>query len=185
MNNLELLSFIEKTNNYLSADNSFTYEISFLKIYVKFEKFCGDVFEGYCLGETSSKNYVPKRRLTFDDIKQLRKIINGGDNKKYVDYFKKIETLSKEIFVDDPFSLVFETAKYTTAINKMTCIRNYIAHESDSSRKKYIESCLSNKKFIEPGNYLMSNNKKKSVSEYSLYIETIKEISELLLNPIF
>lgn len=182
MENKELLDFIEESSGNL-VDNPWLYEVTFLKIYVKFEKFLANIFEMYSLGISNSLGYCPNRKLRFDNEKQLRAILNGGESKPYIEYIKKIESLSKYFFDDDPFKIIFEYSNYTTRINQMTYIRNYIAHESDTSKKKYIDSCLCGKPFIEPGVFLQSKNKRYSKSNFSIFVDTIIEISNLILQP--
>ena len=184
MENRYLLEFIEKCNEELINDNSVLYEVYFLKIYVVFENYLGEIFEKYCLGQMSERGYKPKRRLEFDDIEQLRIILEAGKKSNYIDYIEKIKNLSKEIFQDNPFSILLEDAENVTLFNQMTLLRNCIAHESDFSKKKYRESCLGNKTYISPGEFLMSLNKKKSKSYYSIYIEKIINISSGLLTPL-
>ena len=85
------------------------------------------------------------------------------------------------IFVDNPFNVIFDVADNATYINQMMALRNYIAHESSESRSKYIQTCLSNKAFVEPCDFLMSKNKKNSRSYYTIYINKILQISDLIL----
>ena len=44
----------------------------------------------------------------------------------------------------------------------MITLRNYIAHESNESRTKYIKTCLGNGTFIEPDSYLTKINRRTS-----------------------
>ena len=63
----------------------------------------------------------------------------------------------------------------------MISLRNYIAHESAESRKRYIETCLGGGQFIEPYEYLAKINRRKSKSNYTIYMEKIAHISDMLL----
>ena len=65
----------------------------------------------------------------------------------------------------------------------MMMLRNYIAHESSESRKRYIKTCLSNGTFVEPSTFLMKKNKRNSKSNYTIFIEKIEEISDMILEP--
>lgn len=183
MENEALLQFIEKCNEELINNKPVLYEAYFLKIYVAFENYLGEIFEQYCLGEESSNGYKPKRRLKFDNIEQLRNVLESGKKQNYIDYIEKIKTLSEDIFQENPFSILLEDAENVTLFNQMTMLRNCIAHESDYSKKKYRESCLGSKSYITPGEFLMSLNKKKSKSHYSIYIEKIISLSSGLLMP--
>ena len=78
MENEYLLQFIEKCNDELINNNPVLYEAYFLKIYVAFENYLGEIFVKYCLGQMSENGYKPKRRLEFDDIEQLRNVLESG-----------------------------------------------------------------------------------------------------------
>ena len=103
-----------------------------------------------------------------------------GD-KQYMDYIKKIESLSKHIFFDNPFDLIFQVADNNTLFNQMISLRNYIAHESPESRKRYVETCLGSGQFIEPHKYLTKINRRRSKSNYTIYMDKIVEISDMIL----
>lgn len=180
MENSELKAFINECNQKLSPSIPLLYEASFFKIYVKFEVYMANIFEDYCIGIESSKGYCPQRKLAFSDKEHLRAVLRG--EKQYVDYIKKIETLSKHIFIDNPFNIIFDVADNTTMFNQMTALRNYIAHESGESKTKYIKTCLGNGEFIEPYTYLLKKNRKTSKSNYTLFVEKIAEISDLILD---
>lgn len=179
MENDELKSFINNCNEKLSPTLPILYEASFFKIYVKFEVYLSNIFENYCIGMQSSKGYCPERKLTFIDKEHLRVILRG--DRQYVDYIKKIEMLSKHIFVDNPFNIVFDVADNLTILNQMITLRNYIAHESGEAKIKYIKTCLGNGQFIEPPIYLTKRNRRTSKSIYTTYIEKIIEISDMIL----
>lgn len=179
MENDELKAFISECNKKLSPDIPLLYEASFFKIYVKFEVYLANIFEEYCVGNESGKWYCPQRKLAFLDKEHLRAILKG--EKQYVDYIKKIEALSKHIFIDNPFNIIFDVADNNTIFNQMTTLRNYIAHESGESRQKYIKTCLGNGDFIEHSAYLLKKNRRTSKSNYTIFIEKIIEISELIL----
>lgn len=153
----------------------------FFKIYVKFEQYLSKIFESYCIGVPSSKGYCPQRKLAFTDEEHLRAILRG--DKQYIDYIKKIETLAPHIFVNSPFNIIFNVADNNTLFNQMITLRNYIAHESNESRTKYIKTCLGNGTFIEPDSYLTKINRRTSSSYYTIYINKIIEISDLILDP--
>lgn len=182
MENKELIDFIKKYNELLKeSNNDLLYEVVFIKIYVKFEKFLSNMFVKYCIGQASSTGYIPKRKLEFIDEQHLYNILK--DNRSYVDYIEKIKNISKHIFNFNPFYPLVEST-YVADFNKMTALRNYVAHESEESKKKYIKYCLNNNEFIEPYEYLMKLNKAHHISNYSVFINKIKEVSELICNPI-
>lgn len=181
MENDELKRYIRECNQNLSPSLPILYEASFFKIYVKFEVFLSDVFENYCVGIKSDKEYCPERKLKFEDKEHLRAVLRG--DRQYIEYIKKIESLSKYIFVDNPFNVLFDVADNLTLMNQMIALRNYIAHESGESRVKYIKTCLGNGQFIEPYEYLLKRNRATSKSNYTIYVDKIIELSYLILEP--
>ena len=68
-------------------------------------------------------------------------------------------------------------------MNKMIVLRNYIAHESPESKTKYIRTCLGGGVYIEPCDYLTKKNRRTSKSNYTIFIDKINEISDLVLDP--
>lgn len=179
MENDNLKNYIDMCNKKLNPDVPELYEIFFFKVYVKFEVYLSQIFEDYCIGVCSGKGYCPKRKLNFTDKEHLRAVLKG--DKQYMDYIKKIESLSKHIFVDNPFDLIFQVADNNTIFNQMIALRNYIAHESLESKKRYVDTCLGGGQFIEPHKYLAKVNRRKSKSNYTLYMDKIREISEMIL----
>lgn len=179
MENDELKNYINMCLQKLDSNIPELYEIYFFKVYVKFEVFLAQLFENYCIGVCSGKGYCPNRKLEFIDKEHLRAVLKG--DKQYLDYIKKIESLSKHIFVDNPFDLIFQVADNNNIFDQMISLRNYIAHESAESRKRYIETCLGGGQFIEPYEYLAKINRRKSKSNYTIYMEKIAHISDMLL----
>ncbi len=177
MDNDSLIEFINKCNEELIPDKPVLFEAYFLKIYVAFENYLGDIFKKYCLGEPSSEGYIPKRKLEFENIDQLRNIICAGKKLNYVDYIDAIKNLSSDIFEENPFDIMLEDSENVTLFNQMTMLRNCIAHESDYSKRKYCEACLNSKEYKPPGEFLISKNKRNSKSYFTIYVEKIKELS--------
>lgn len=183
MENDELKQYIDECNQNLSPALPILYEVSFFKIYVKFEVYLSNVFENYCVGIESNLGYCPQRKLMFIDKEHLRAILRG--DKQYVDYIKKIEALSKHIFWDNPFNIIFDVADNSTLMNQMITLRNYIAHESGEAKVKYIKTCLGNGAFIEPSMYLTRKNRRTSKSNYTIFVEKIIELSDMILERPF
>ena len=175
--NLKL--YIDHCNSKLSPSIPMLYEASFFKIYVKFEVYLSCIFKDYCIGKENSKGYCPERKLAFIDEEHLNAVLKG--EKQYIDYLKKIESLSKHIFIDNPFNVIFDVAEFWDAMNKMMVLRNYIAHESPESRTRYIRTCLAGGAYIEPYDYLIKKNRGNPKSNYTIFIEKIIEISDLVL----
>ncbi|BDF05476.1 hypothetical protein [[Clostridium] hylemonae] len=179
MENDELKAYIDGCNQSLSTAIPMLYEASFFKIYVKFQAYLSNVFENYCVGIASGQGYCPQRKLAFTDKEHLRAILKG--DKQYVEYIKKIEALSKHIFIDNPFNIIFDVTDNLTVMNQMMALRNYIAHESGESKTKYIKTCLGNGQFVEPAEYLIKKNRRLSKSNYTIFIGKIVELSDMIL----
>ena len=180
---LEEINLWEKEFEESKKINPKLYEIAIFKIFVKLELFLTEMFIIYATGEASSSGYIAKRRLEFQDKKHLEGILKS--NKAFIDYGDKIKSLSGHIFIEksNPFDLIFLDCKYFEVFNKLKAIRNYVAHESSESKRKYIKDVLNNSDFVEPHKYLMKINKKHHKSEYTLYIKKITEMVDLIVNP--
>ncbi|HHD2602129.1 hypothetical protein P5F04_07555 [Clostridium perfringens] len=163
--------------------NNRIYEIAIFKIFVKFEVFLSNMFIIYATGNASGSGYIAKRKLNFIDESHLKAVLKS--NNKFIDYSDKIVSLSKHIFEDkkNPFDLIFLDSDYQNYYNKIKALRNYIAHESDESKTKYIKEVLCNKNFIEPYEHLTQINKRSSKSNYSIYVEKIREMTEIIYSP--
>ncbi len=182
MNNTALIDEIDKWNNMLSINkNSDLYELAFFKIYIKFEKFLSDVFENYSIGIKSDFGYCPERILCFIDIEHFYRIIKK-ENKSYINHYESIKKFSSCIFQNNPFEILISDANYTGDLNNMKILRDYIAHESISSRNNYIRSLLNSKKFIEPNEFLLKKKKSIPISNFSHYVNIMHEISGFLIN---
>lgn len=184
MNNQELIDEIDKWNDIFSTSSSFDnsiYELAFFKIFIKFEKFLSDSFENYAIGNVSVHGYCPTRRLNFDDISHLNKVIKK-ENKSFVNHYEVIKSISDCFFTDNPFEIIKTDPNYSNIINQMKVIRDYIAHESDSAKSKYITNVLNNRPFVEPHVHLLTIKRRTSVSFYTFYINSIIEISNFIIN---
>ena len=105
--------------------------------------------------------------------------------KKYVEYLSKIEKLSKHIFIDDPFDVIFLDATNKTAYEQLKALRNYIAHESGEAKSKLINLCFSGNanNFLEPNNFLLTRERSTRNTYYTYYTTIIQNIVELLVDP--
>jgi len=184
MNNQDLIDEIDKWNAVFSSastiDNSL-FELAFFKVFIKFEKFLSDSFENYAIGNASIHGYCPPRRLTFDDLDHLNKVIKK-ENRSFVNHFEVIKNISDCFFTNNPFDIIKTDPNYSTIINQMKVIRDYIAHESSAAKQKYIVSILNNRPFIEPHQHLLSIKRGTSLSYYTYYINSIKDISNFIIN---
>lgn len=64
----------------------------------------------------------------------------------------------------------------------MKTLRDYIAHESDTSRNRFIKCLLNNKTFISPNEFLLKKKKTLNISNYTHYTNIMIEISGYLIN---
>ena len=161
------------------------YDIALLKIWIKFERFLSDLFITYSLGQPSETGYLPKLRIQFQSEEQFNAFMIEG-NKKYIEYIDKIDKLSKHIFENDPFDILHSDLKYKNAMEEIKALRNYIAHESIEAKRKVINTCFSGseKKFLEPNDYLKSKEKNTKDSYYTYYTSCVSEIIELITNQL-
>ena len=106
-------------------------------------------------------------------------------NRTYVEYPTQIKKLSKHIFTKDPFDVIFSDNNIFNAYNQIIAIRNYIAHESGESKAKLIKTCFGGRdeKFKEPNDFLQSKEKSTNHTYYTYYIDIIKNVAQLLINP--
>lgn len=178
------ISFWSEEIQKLEGKISVIYEIAIFKIFVKLEVFLSDLFVYYSIGNPTESGYMPKRKLKFEDEKHFMGVFKNSKS-SYIDYLDKIENTSKHIFENEknPFDLIFLEPRYLTYYKEMKVIRNYVAHESNESKDKYIKTVLNNKEYIPPYEYLSKINKKKGKTNYSIYIEVINNIVNILLDP--
>ena len=165
---------------HISYDDDDVLEMLFLKIFIKFQLYITELFISYAVGISSEKGFAPKRLLNFSDKETMEKFLKIG--KKYVDYYELAINSSYVFFEDNPFSILSETTNYSNALREMVSLRNYLAHESDESKKSYITKCLYNNSFIRPAQFLRKTLKSEKITYLTSYIDKIKEISELLLD---
>lgn len=181
MDNSLVIDEIEYWNEILAiSDNPKLLEMAFFKIYIKFEKFTSDLFIYYCTGQNSSFDFCPVRKLLFIDDNHLNGVI-GTKNKSYINYYENIIALSEHIFVENPFEIISRDVNYFTEFNNMKILRNYIAHESLSSRKKYVQSLLGNRDFIEPFEFLRKIRRTTGKSNLTTYNEIILNSTNYLI----
>lgn len=158
-------------------------EIIFFKLFVKFEAMISKAFYAYCIGVISPTGYTPNRKLNFDDEIHLKAVIKKNNN-DFLDNIDTVARLSKHIFNQDPFECITSSTTYSGHISKMQAIRNYVAHESPASKRKYEDTCLSNNSFIPPGEFLLKINRRVSKTHFTIFIDAMKEIISLIENPI-
>jgi hypothetical protein len=160
---------------------------AFLENFIEFEKFLTISFLNYALGEEGKDEYKPTRRIEFSDKEHFEGLLKC--DKKYIDYIKKIQEVKRFIFHEDscPFNKVFSSAEFMSHFKQMQVIRNYITHQSEESKNQYIKKVLEPNgipTFIKVDTFLKRINRQQSVSNYSIYIESLKFHSEVICNPI-
>ncbi len=188
MNTLDIKPLIDEITywkgkfNKGNLDDIF-YELSFFKIYIKFEQFLISSFIHYAIGGASFNNYYPKRKLQFTSFSHLEGITIYESKKYLVEKPESINQLSKHIFDgdDNPFESMFSDARFNDALGPMRILRNFIAHGSQESLQKYCKLCNENT-FIEPFQYLLKKNKTTGISNYTNYVQLIETHCSLIYN---
>ena len=180
----EIKTTITTWNNCASNPHVQRYDIALLKIWIQFERFISELIITYSTGQPSEMGYLPTLKIRFQDEEQFNAFMREG-NKKYVEYLSKIEKLSKHIFIDDPFDVIFLDATNKTAYEQLKALRNYIAHESGEAKSKLINLCFSGNanNFLEPNNFLLTRERSTRNTYYTYYTTIIQNIVELLVDP--
>lgn len=183
LDNSELIDEITKWENILENDkttyNDELYEIAFFKIFIKFEKFLSVCFEEYCVGNGTTDEYCPNRKLNFIDRNHLIKVMKPV-NRSFINHIDTIKI--SDCFFDDednPFDIITIDPTYSGIFDQMKKIRNFIAHESDEAKTKY--SGIMNNNFKPVCEFLSTKKKGESISNYTYYTEAIKDISNYIL----
>lgn len=168
--------------NWASNTNVQRYDIALLKIWIKLEQFISDLFICYATGHPSEKGYKPRLKIQFQDEEQFNAFMREG-GKTYIDYLDKIEKLSKHIFFDNPFDILISDSEVKPSFQQIKALRNYIAHESGTAKRKYINTCFSGDetKYMDPNVFLKSKEKTTKIMFYSYYVEIISNIVDLLI----
>lgn len=156
--NLELINELNYWKQIIINDDLLL-EYAFFRVYIKFEVLFISLFYSYSVGRSSSSGHSPERKLKFQDEKHLKDTINvrylGFDEKS------RLKELISNVFISDSVLENFFNSIHYDFFQKMMVLRNYIAHESLESRNKYIQTCLNNKAYITPKEYLKSKVSKK------------------------
>lgn len=159
------------------------YELAFFKIFIKFEQFMINAFIHYATGESSNTGFFPERKLKFQSLSHLEGVFIIESKKYLIEKSESIEKLSNHIFEDNhnPFSKTFLDPQYNDNFNYMRTIRNYIAHGSEESLKRY-QRDISSKMWIEPYEYLLKKRKNMSCTNYTLFLQILSTHSDLVYN---
>ena len=180
----EIKSSITTWNNWASNPHVQRYDIALLKIWIQFERFISELIITYSTGQPSETGYSPNLKIRFQNEEQFNAFMREG-NKKYVEYLGKIEKLSKHIFINNPFDIIFLDATNKTAYEQLKALRNYIAHESGEAKSKLINLCFSGNanNFLEPNLFLLTRERSTRNTYYTYYTTIIQNIAELLVDP--
>lgn len=185
MDNSELITEIDKWKDiFQNNSNNHLYELAFFKIFVKFEKFLADCFEGYCAGNKSIYNYCPNRKLEFLDVNHLHKVLKCNGGGSFINHSKIIKDVSNYFFNDNdnPFNIITTDSNYSNLYNHMLLVRNVIAHESSEAKNRYQNTILGNNNlYISPNEHLLFQKRGSSDSYYTIYVEAIKNISNYIV----
>lgn len=182
----DILNAIELWTNWANKPENNRYDIALLKIWIQFEKFMANLFIDYATGNASETGYIPPLKLRFTDESHLNIFLREG-NRTYVEYPTQIKKLSKHIFSEDPFDVIFSDSNMYNAYNQIIALRNYIAHESGEARTKLLKTCFGNRAehFKEPNEYLLTKERSTNKTYYSYYVDMIANASKLLISPPF
>jgi ribosomal protein S18 len=188
INNQNLLEKISEWSIELKNNNNKHIHFAFLEIFIEFENFLMNSFIEYSLGNSSEKGFFPSLRINFSDKEHLEGLLKC--NKQFIDYIKKIEEVKKYIFEENtcPFTKIFATAEFTTYFKQMQIIRNFITHQSEESKRKYVDKVLNPNginDFIKADTFLKRNNRRINITYYSRYIDMFKFYSDIICNPNF
>ncbi len=185
MTKADITQAVNEWTNWANQESCKRYDIALLKIWIQFEKYLAEMFINYATGGTSEEGFKPRLRLHFDNEEHLNAFLRN-ENRTYIEYPPRIKSLSKHIFTDDPFDVaIFSDAKNSQIYNNIIAIRNYVAHESGEAKRKYIACCCNNdqSRFKEPNEWLQEKKKGTGQTNYSIYIEAIKAMVDILVDP--
>lgn len=150
-------------------------EIAFFKIFVKFENYMTSLIVSYAIGEIESDDKM-LRRLEFSDISHFKKTV--GLN--YLDTGIKTKELVDQLFGKENYFSFFFNSTDNEFYEKMKCLRNYIAHESEESKQKYVKKTLNDEIFIEPNTFLKkAYSRKDHTLNYTKFIELVEKYANI------
>lgn len=148
-------------------------ELAFFKIFVKFENFITEAIFDYATKKVENTNKV-LLRISFDDREHFKNVTGI----QYLDTSPKTKKLVDQIFTNTNIISVFFDSQDSTFFEQMKFLRNYIAHESEESKNKYLRKTLNSDVFVEPNQFLMTRNRNEVDSVYARFINLVKTYSE-------
>lgn len=184
MTSSDISAAVTQWTQWAATTNNQRYDIALLKIWIQFEKFVGELFVSYAIGGVSETGYSPTLKVRFCDEEHLNAFLRDG-NRTYIDYLAQVQKLSKHIFTNNPFDVIFADATNNTVYGQVVAIRNYIAHESGEAKSKMIKTCFggNDAHFMEPQDYLLKKERSTNNTYYTFYTEAIKNMAVLLASP--
>lgn len=183
---IETAELVDTINNCIDCINKLEdselinyYPLAFINIFVKFQNVVYLLFEKYCVGQPSSAGYLPELLHNFNDEIELRKFL-GNKNKDYIDYDDRIRELADFIFRPN----VFENLFYLSPVSytNLKYIRNYIAHESDSSKNKVVQAGIIRENEV-LGTYFLKRNSRGKINFNEIVHNLYEYCSYLIEGP--
>ena len=119
----------------------------FMDCMTSFERLIEDPFVGLMAGRLLLGNTPSRRLITFRSQRDVRPVIFGG--RQYVDWIPYNQTINRaRIFFHngEPFTML--DTRERNFIEQCSIVRNAIAHKSDHSRKRFVESVLGNQRLM-------------------------------------
>ncbi|MEO0075342.1 MAG: hypothetical protein ABIK31_04445 [candidate division WOR-3 bacterium] len=177
---LNVLSEINPIESLKKETVDSIYELSFLKIFLAWERFIERTFILYLRGEQTDNGYKPTSYVSPKDENHAYDIIKGGF--RYPDWLNLEFIREKaDLFFDKglPFKdVLYNNTTIKKVLQQMKKIRNRIVHASQNSIREYEE--LLRDEFgavlnISPGEFLAKKYEDENIS----YIDYYKQILEL------
>lgn len=170
----DLINEIANWQVKISEDNTFL-EIAFFKIFVKFENFITDIIINYATKSVENVNKV-ELRIAFDDREHFKNVIGIS----YLDTGVKTKKLVDQIFTANNHISFFFNSDESQFFEEMKCLRNYIAHESEESRTKYMRKTTKTPNFIEPNDFLKSKKRRETDTMYTKFVNMVLKYAEYI-----
>ena len=152
------------------------YSKAFFEIFVKYQNLIYRLFNQYCLGEKSSTGYCPVRKHMFGDELELRTFLQS--NSEFINYDNRINELAEYIFDTSPFQNL--NCMTPLSFSLLKDIRNYLAHESNSSYKKLLQARII-KEDRSIDEYFASSYRKRNKSYFIVIVQNIYDFSNYLI----
>lgn len=142
-------------------DKKLSYELGFLKAYIYYEKAYIEIFKLYVTGKgqkkiSNTKLFPNLKRETSDEIININILdfknlehfesLMRVTGKTFIDYDLLIKEKGNFLLSPNPYKSILENTDYSSSLNKMKSVRNFIAHRSVTAKENYIKKCFSGDK---------------------------------------